>query len=251
MDSPTFADVCHVFIDPEPNRGDWNMAIDELLLTAAIERGQCSVRLYRWSEPTISLGYFQSVDDLPTPLRLAGLPVVRRLTGGGAILHHHELTYSCAVPARHPLAHNPKDLYLRVHEQVIEVLAGFGIPVQFRGDEDRQRSQEFLCFARGDSFDVVMSGGHKVLGSAQRRRKGSILQHGSLVLHCSDYVPQFPGIGDLAVQTIPLLDLTSTLARALGIRLAAKWICHELTEADIQRAHESLAKNDQRAKATF
>ena len=251
MDQDTFDDVCHVFIDPEPNRGDWNMAVDELLLTAAIERGQCSVRLYRWSEPTISLGYFQSFDDLPTALRLAGLPVVRRLTGGGAILHHHELTYSCAVPARHRLARNPKDLYLRVHEQMIDVLAGFGIHVQFRGDEDRDRSQEFLCFARGDSFDVVMSGGHKVLGSAQRRRKGSILQHGSLVLHCSDYVPQFLGIEDLAVRPIPSVELTSTLAQALGRRLAAERICHEFTAVDIQRVHESLAKNDHRPEATF
>ena len=249
MDQATFDDVCQVFIDPEPHRGDWNMAADELLLTAAIERGQCSVRLYRWAEPTISLGYFQRLEDVPAPLRRAGLPVVRRLTGGGAILHHHELTYSCAVPAQHPLAHNPKDLYLRVHERAIDVLAGFGVPTQFRGTEDRDRGQEFLCFARGDSFDVVMAGDHKVLGSAQRRRKGSILQHGSLVLHRSDYAPQFPGIEDLAGRTIPTADLSRTLAQALGIQLASKGICQEFTPPEIQRVHESLVKNGQRVVA--
>jgi lipoate-protein ligase A len=242
MDQAMFDDVCHVFIDPAPNRGDWNMAVDELLLTAAVERGQCSVRLYRWVEPTISLGYFQRLDEVPTTLRLAGLPVVRRLTGGGAILHHHELTYSCAVPAGHPLARNPKDLYLRVHERLIDVLAGFGIHVQFRGDEDRDRSREFLCFARGDSFDVVMAGGHKVLGSAQRRRKGSVLQHGSLALHRSDFAPQFPGIEELALPVIPAAELTKKLADDLSTHLAARRICNEFTPADIQRIHESLTK---------
>ncbi|MBI5757176.1 MAG: lipoate--protein ligase family protein [Planctomycetales bacterium] len=242
MDHATYDDVCHVFIDPEPNRGDWNMAIDELLLTAAVERGQCSVRLYRWAEPTISLGYFQRFDDVPTPLRLAELPVVRRLTGGGAILHHHELTYSCAVPAGHPLARNPKDLYLRVHERLIDVLAAFGIHVQFRGDEERDRNREFLCFARGDSFDVVMDGGHKVLGSAQRRRKGSVLQHGSLVLHRSEFAPQFPGIEELALPIIPAAELTKKLADVLSSQFAAKRIFREFTPAEIQSIHESLPK---------
>src|SRR5205085_6928409 len=113
--------------------------------------------------------------DVSYQRRFSHMPIVRRLSGGGAIIHHHELTYSCAVPAGHNLARDPRQLYAAVHERIISVLAEFDVPAALRGATRPSQSQEFLCFARGDDFavSVVVPKG---LGSAHRHRKGAILQ---------------------------------------------------------------------------
>jgi lipoate-protein ligase A len=199
--------------------GRTQMALDALLLERAAERGVSSCRWYQWSGPTISLGYFQT--GLPAELqsRFGGLPVVRRLTGGGAILHHHELTYSLALAAAHPLCADPRQLYDRVHEAVIGELRRVGVPVGLRGASLPELGENYLCFARGDSFDVVCEG-FKVLGSAQRRRRGAVLQHGSLLWARSEWAPEFPGICDLAQVRVDAetlqRNLREVLAGALG-----------------------------------
>ncbi|HOW69651.1 MAG TPA: hypothetical protein PKY77_03540 [Phycisphaerae bacterium] len=171
--------------DP-PLDGPTNMARDEALLQR-VGGGQSppTLRFYRWSPATISLGYFQSYQDfasLPPPA--ATLPVVRRQTGGGAILHDQELTYSLTLPLDHPLIDkgNPNDLYDRVHEGFAAVLGYLGIAVS-RGAPPRACSHRgpFFCFEQHTCFDLIVNG-HKILGSAQRRTKQAVLQHGSLVL---------------------------------------------------------------------
>jgi lipoyl(octanoyl) transferase len=165
-------------------------------LEAALEQGQCTVRWYRWNSATVSLGYFQKSEAAAAIPRLKGLPVVRRLTGGGAILHHFEWTYSCAVPPDHPLAQTPLQIYERVHERIIAALAERGVSSALRGSSLSDAEGEFLCFRRGDPRDVVLNG-QKIVGSAQRRRRGAVLQHGSLLLRRSEYAPEFPGVLDL------------------------------------------------------
>src|SRR5262245_4394959 len=112
-----------LIVDSSPQSGAWNMAVDEALLEESLRSGDVFVRLYHWSEPTISLGYFQKATDRDTSGRLATLPVVRRLSGGGAILHHHEQTYSCCLPPMHPMASQPLQLYDAIHSVVIEFLS--------------------------------------------------------------------------------------------------------------------------------
>ena len=193
------------------------MAIDAALLEQGITSGECWLRFYTWEQPTLSLGHFQRAEDLPTGPQWEGVPWVRRLSGGGAILHDRELTYSLVIPAEHPWASEPRRIYDRVHTAIVESLTGQGVPVQFRGQTDASRGAEFLCFGRGDAFDLVL-GGHKVVGSAQRRRKGVILQHGSLILDPSSRTPQFFGINSLR-ETAPRLEITP-LATDLSTRLA-------------------------------
>lgn len=174
------------------------MAVDETLLEAAASGGDCVLRLYRWAGATVSLGYFQSADEADRLPELDGLPRVRRLTGGGAILHHHEWTYSCTIPSDHWLKTRHHEEYYRlIHECFIAVLRRRGAAAAFRGQTDATINQRFLCFGRGDANDVLLDG-HKVLGSAQRRRRGAVLQHGSLLMKCSEYAPEFPGLLDLA-----------------------------------------------------
>lgn len=197
-------------IDSEPASGAWNMACDEALLTASVEADSCAFRLYTWAEPTVSLGYFQSADDPAVQERFATLAKVRRLSGGGAILHHHEVTYSCCIPARHPAANEPGKLYDRVHALLIELLRELGVAAAFRG-ESSTAPEPFLCFGRGDARDIVLEG-HKIVGSAQRRRSGAVLQHGSLLLRRSQHAPEFPGLLDLIDTEIDVDSLVERFA---------------------------------------
>lgn len=200
MTYSSIPDHCRLIIEPAPLSGSWNMAVDEALLESAAENELCSLRWYRWDQPTISLGYFQKNETEDQIDAWKGLPRVRRLSGGGAILHHHELTYSFAIPASHPLSKSPPDLYLKIHQPLIDVLAAHDLPVVFRGVSIKAESEPFLCFGRGDERDLVYQG-NKVLGSAQRRRRGAIVQHGSLLLLTSDYAPHFPGLLNQLEQT--------------------------------------------------
>ncbi|MSR58918.1 MAG: lipoate--protein ligase [Planctomycetaceae bacterium] len=212
-------DTCRVFVDLEPRSGAWNMAVDEMLLDQAVRQGHLSLRWYRWNEPTVSLGYFQEAGAIAASAQLRGLPVVRRISGGGAIVHDRELTYSCAVPAGHPLAAEPRALYTQIHERIVAVLAEWGVAARLRGSVLAERQNEFMCFGRGDDFDVVI-GDHKILGSSQRRRKGAVLQHGSLVLRRSPCAPQFPGLWDLALEANEPVDRARKLAEQLADRVA-------------------------------
>ncbi len=232
------AKACRVIVDAQPAAGLWNMAVDEALLESAVEGGPATVRWYRWDQATVSIGYFQSYDEARGEPRFRALPIVRRLSGGGAIVHHHELTYSCALPPRHALARDARQLYTLVHERVIDVLAAWGFQAARRGTADRARGKEFLCFGRADDFDVVMNG-QKVLGSAQRRRKGAVLQHGSLVLRRSEWAPEFPGVFDCAAHSVSEIGLLGQLSHALGSLLSDRLIACLITSNEPRacRAH--------------
>jgi lipoate-protein ligase A len=133
--------------------------------------------------------------------RWHGVPVVRRPTGGGAIWHDRELTYAIAVPPGFPLGRPSTALYRAVHRAIAAELAGRGLAAHRRGEAvEPHRSgpdRPFLCFTDRDPDDIV-SNDQKVVGSAQRRRGGAVLQHGSVLLAQSPGTPEFPGISDLA-----------------------------------------------------
>jgi lipoate-protein ligase A len=200
-------------IESAPCSGAWNMAVDEVLLQSAIDNDVATLRWYSWREPTVSLGYFQRESDVVGDSRLAGLPRVRRLSGGGTLVHDRELTYSLALPGSQRLIERPVELYRLVHLAFVEVLRGRGADVALRGSTLKRSEEPVLCFKREDEHDLVLKG-FKVLGSAQRRRRGAILQHGGLLLGASPVTPELSGIGELC----PSADLTA-LAGALGTAL--------------------------------
>jgi len=182
--------------------GPANMAIDEALLDAvASDPTSAVVRTYGWSVPTLSLGYFQEVAKAEADPRWDHSPIVRRPTGGGALWHDREVTYAVVVPASHPLARPSTALYRAVHAAIVEKLRAFGQAAGRRGPDpspfDPTTPRPFLCFQDRDADDVVV-GRVKLVGSAQRRRLGAVLQHGSLLLARSPTTPELPGLSDLA-----------------------------------------------------
>ena len=119
---------CHV-LPHETANGPVNMALDEALLErVAGGAGTAFLRTYGWTTPTLSLGYFQRLTEVQADPRFRSVPLVRRLTGGGAIWHHHEVTYALVVAANHPLAHPSTGLYEAVHAAIADALSERGSP---------------------------------------------------------------------------------------------------------------------------
>jgi lipoate-protein ligase A len=212
------------------------MAADEALLMAAIDSGAATLRFYQWSEPTLSLGYFQSYDDRWQHRASQDCAVVRRQTGGGAILHDRELTYSLTLPAAHPLAHNSQALYIAVHDAFVAVLSPLVAERELTCTLRRlnhcakvsQAPEPFLCFARRACGDVVLADTHgndtKILGSAQRRHRGAILQHGSLLIEKSPAAPELAGWLDLTGAPLSIDTLVESLTVAIADALALRVI---------------------------
>ena len=246
---------CRIIIDAVPGGGPWNMAVDEVLLESAWLHGVCSLRLYGWSAATISLGYFQRVDAATFSAELRDLSMVRRLSGGGAILHHNELTYSIALPSSHQLARVGHRLYELVHESIIAVLAERGIAAAVRGGATNVGRQvavsgkePFLCFGRKDSLDVLYQG-QKVVGSAQRRRRGAVLQHGSVLLEASPHAPQFPGLCDLEPGFRGDSTLNIAMADSIGALLGPSSEPAVLSVEEIRRGED--LERDRYAKGSW
>jgi lipoate-protein ligase A len=251
MTNDTCLPPAEVLIDHLPMDGAFNMALDEALLELAAEREHSIVRIYRWSEPTVSLGCFQARTG-PVPPQFRLLPTVRRLSGGGAILHDQELTYSVVLPAQHAARHNPSGLYATVHGALIRLLGDCGAAAALRADHDVRlaairdaanaatspaTAEPFLCFLRGDPNDVVHGTGSKIIGSAQRRRRGVILQHGSILLRTSALAADLPGIQDL-VPNFLLAEFTERLPAAVAAAVADRWTVRDVTAAELQRAED-------------
>jgi lipoyl(octanoyl) transferase len=239
---------CHLICEPSPADGDWNMALDAALLALAIDRAESVVRIYRWKVPTVTLGYFQaSTTTLQQSNPFPDLPVVRRLSGGGAILHHHEWTYSCILPPHHPARKNPSQLYQTVHLALIELLVRCSAPCRLRGEPNHQSStpseettaatEHFLCFLRGNPNDIIHDSGFKIVGSAQRRRQGAILQHGSILIRASNHTPDLPGLLDLS----PSFDLQlfqTSLPDVIAGAVAESWQRRDWTDSELELARQ-------------
>ncbi len=205
------------------------MALDEALLEAADTDGIATLRSYRWSQPTLSLGYFQRAEERHGHAASRDCPMVRRASGGGAILHDAELTYSLAIPTSDRLAAAARGLYDLIHSALVEAIAEMGVPVSVCGNSASQPNPPFLCFQRHGPGDIML-GKAKIAGSAQRRHRGAILQHGSILLAASDRAPELPGLAELTGQQIDPLRLATQFRDRLSCRLRLQF--EEPTDSD-------------------
>lgn len=202
--------------------GPFNMAVDQVLLEDCGASGVATFRLYRWRPATLSLGYFQPLTARAGHPPSCELDLVRRATGGGAIIHDRELTYSLVVPLDDRWSARHRELVDMVHGVIIESLAGWGAHCRAWG-HDREREaapseRAFLCFQRRSPGDLVVDG-HKVCGSAQRRDRRALLQHGSILLRQSTHAPELPGVADLCGAEIDDSQLGESMVAGLALRL--------------------------------
>jgi lipoyl(octanoyl) transferase len=178
-------------IDSGPGGAAWNMAMDEALLILSGAPGSAPVlRFYSWDCPSLSIGSFQRVFELDLEeLSARGVPLVRRPTGGRAVLHDSELTYS--VTCRIPSDFFPSDLmgsYKKIGACFLRGLNFIGLPAELvpvKKVKNNSNLSHPLCFS-SPSWYEVLAGGRKLIGSAQRRLKNSFLQQGSLIIE-KDY----------------------------------------------------------------
>ncbi|NUQ21496.1 MAG: lipoate--protein ligase family protein [Gemmatimonadaceae bacterium] len=173
------------FLATPPRSGAENMALDEALLRRAASSGEAVLRIYAWSAPTLSLGRNQPAHgeyDLGA-LASGGIDVVRRLTGGRAVLHHREITYSVTAPLT--LGATLRDAYLRINEILVGALRSLGANAEISGragaGERAPLPSLAPCFEEPTEGELVLAG-RKLVGSAQYREEVALLQHGSILV---------------------------------------------------------------------
>lgn len=233
-----------VIIDP-PAAGVWNMAVDEALLHSEFDG--LTLRFYQWSEPTLSLGYFQALADRELHAASRSCPVVRRASGGGAIIHDRELTYSLVAPLSQRFGDAAAELYDLVHLSLCDALSEWNIPARMyepplaqlgsplaRPDMPVMPLEPFLCFARRSRGDVVFAS-HKICGSAQRRHQQRVLQHGSLLIERSLAAPELPGVADLANCAMERDEISQI------------WLTHLVRRLHLAPEHAALTSGEQLA----
>ncbi len=174
-----------LILDP-PMTGRDNMEKD-LDIMADVSSGDCppTLRLYRWSPPAVSLGYFQDENEVVDigACRERGIDIVRRPTGGRAVIHHHELTYSIIVPEVHPFISSGgvMDAYRSISRGIITAFNLAGILASLTPEEKGQGGvAPGSCFDTPSAYEIQVKG-KKVVGSAQLRRDGIVLQHGAII----------------------------------------------------------------------
>ena len=207
-----------------PTRGAENMALDAaLLLSVSQQDSTPALRLYQWQPPCLSLGYGQHVSDVDAArLSERGWDLVRRPTGGRAILHADELTYSLVFPADHALAEGGIiESYRRISRALLAAFRHLGL----QPDAQQMVSTTAggaVCFNTASHYEITANG-KKLVGSAQARKHGGVLQHGSLPLYgdvtriCD--VLRYDSDAAREEAKVQLRSKATTLQQALGGRL--------------------------------
>lgn len=207
------SDVWRLLLTP-PARGAWNMAVDEAILEH-IGRGASppTLRLYAWEPACLSLGHAQPFADVDVArLHAHGWEVVRRPTGGRAILHTDELTYSVIAPVDEPhVTGSILESYNRLASALLRAVHSLGLQVEMKeGSGANREAQNPVCFEVPSAYEITVRG-KKLIGSAQARRKEGVLQHGSL-----------PLTGDLSRITEALVFVDEASRREAAQRLLAR-----------------------------
>jgi len=215
------------------NNAYWNMALDEVLIKSVSRAmsGTPVLRLYGWSPPAISIGYFQSVEQEVNVRRCTqiGIDIVRRVTGGGAVLHESEVTYSF-ITRKYP--QNILESYRMISDPIVNGLINLGFHK-----------------ARFDPINDVVVDGKKVSGNAQTRKEGVLLQHGTILLNVNFEkmftLLKIPNekIGDKMIDNVSqrvmglnrtFEEVSTAITTAFRTKFAAKLIFDKITPQEVK-----------------
>jgi lipoate-protein ligase A len=211
-----------------------NMALDEVLLNS-VQPNRPALRLYSWRPPAISIGHFQKEPREGFKPSQSYL-VVRRLTGGGAIVHQGDITYSMVLAdiSEVGLAHHAA-LYDLAHKAFAQALGKLGVAAQKRGASS-SKHKGFFCSERESAYDLIWKGG-KMLGSAQRRRGPALLQHGSLPLVPNPFEPNVVSVNQVVGHAIAFQEIADLLREAFAETFAADLISAQFSAEEWEEAH--------------
>jgi lipoate-protein ligase A len=230
------------------------MALDEALLESADREGLCTIRLYAWDPATLSFGRNEPARRRYDRDAIArrGMATVRRPTGGRAVWHDREVTYAVAAPAT--TFGSLRDTYLEIHTMLADALRSLGAAVVLAKGRPATAVGAGACFAAAAGGEVMTTGGRKIVGSAQVRRGGAFLQHGSILLAAEqDAVsavtlgpadpPSATGVGELVGPGRATWDTVSAaVAQAASRRWNAGPQVGALPDAVRRRAEARLAQ---------
>ena len=176
------------WIEDGPASGGQNMTVDETLALSAEPLDPPILRVYAWDPPAISLGFHQPLGSIDlVRCEADGIDVVKRPTGGRAVLHHEELTYSVVIPSGHPLYRfSIPELHRKIGLSLVQGIRLLGVPAELSRPSVDWASHYRTAMASGcfsaTSKDEITLDGRKLVGSAQRRYASAVLQHGSILI---------------------------------------------------------------------
>lgn len=236
-----------------PAPGDWNMAVDEALMESTVQNGSPpTLRLFSWDPPCLSLGYAQSVTDVnEKSLAEFGWTLVRRPTGGRAILHTDEITYSISGRLDDPIfSGSILESYRRLAAALLSAIACLGVTADLKEIKDRSPNNgvaDAVCFEVASNYEITCQG-KKLIGSAQARRNQGFLQHGSLPLFGNldriNEVIRYPSLEERNMAKIRLREHATTLETVMGYRVSWK----SAADAFIAGFQETLGIEFERSK---
>jgi len=208
-----------------------NMAIDEAVFLMREKLGlPATLRFYAWKPSAVSMGYFQKIEDLSLEeYKRQKITIVRRSTGGGAILHRNEITYSLACSTHEfPAFKDITKTQQLVHEAIILGLQNLGIRAELERKQSK-RPDPYFCFVSPSQYDVVEAG-RKIVGSAQRRKNKAFFQHGSILM---DDKISFEG-AEKGYEEKIIDSLVWGFEKKLGIKL----VLGQLTKEEVKLSQE-------------
>lgn len=215
-----------------PLKGSLNMAVDEYLLHSLEEDSQTYLRFYQWEKPTVSLGYSQNVEEVTNLdyCRENSIDIVRRITGGKLVLHHHEITYSVCSSDNKAFPPSLSDSYKMISQALILGLEKMGIDSYLASDAPASYAKGNMpCFSYPTRNEIEVDG-EKIVGSAQKRLGARFIQHGSIPVEDN---------GDLLELVSSLkggegkVHMTS-LSQVLDRKVSFEWAVEHLAEGFLE-----------------
>jgi lipoate-protein ligase A len=171
-----------LIVDKIPLKGSLNMAVDEYILHSLEEDSQTYLRFYQWEKPTVSVGYSQNVEKVANLKYCSknSIDIVRRITGGKLVLHHHEITYSVCSSDNMTFPPSLSESYRLISEALIHGLKKMGVDTYLASKAPASYAKGNMpCFSYPARNEIEVDG-KKIVGSAQKRLGARFIQHGSI-----------------------------------------------------------------------
>jgi lipoate-protein ligase A len=236
-----------LIIDP-PAAAYWNMAVDETIFEGGEEgKFPSTLRFYQWQPAALSLGRYQPVGEIDlSACQQLGIDWVRRVTGGGCVLHSAEITYSLFTTEGQFTSLSVLDFYQWVNRVLVDAFQSLGLEVYLKTEKESVSSS--FCFLFSSQYDIL-AGGKKLVGSAQKRSRGKLLQHGSILLkvderikkivkNSSSYSPKktMVGIFDLLGKELSPGEIETLIAAKFEENWGIKFFQENLSWAEEKQA---------------